>query len=227
MWFRRDLRLRDHPALRTAADNGAVLGLFVLDPALWRSAGPARRAWLAATLRSLDESMGGRLCVRLGRPVVGGAADGRAGRAPTRSTSPTTSLPTGEPATGPWSRRSRITSQGVATGHAVRRRSRHGRERFRQSLQGVHAVQQGLAQPRLGRPAARPAQRRVGRRPRTTSGSRRCSTRRCARHPTGCRRPARTPHGAASARSWTATSTRTTTCATTPAPTGPRDSRPT
>ena len=66
MWFRRDLRLRDHPALRAAADNGPVLGLFVLDPALWGGAGPARRAWLAASLRSLDESMGGRLCVRLG-----------------------------------------------------------------------------------------------------------------------------------------------------------------
>src|SRR5687768_10922527 len=68
MWFRRDLRLRDNPALRAAAEHGPVLGLFVLDPALWRVAGPARRAWLAASLRSLDESMGGLLCVRLGRP---------------------------------------------------------------------------------------------------------------------------------------------------------------
>ncbi len=66
MWFRRDLRLRDHPALRAAAGHGPVLGLFVLDPALWRGAGAARRAWLAASLRSLDESMGGRLCIRLG-----------------------------------------------------------------------------------------------------------------------------------------------------------------
>ncbi|MET0999667.1 MAG: deoxyribodipyrimidine photo-lyase [Marmoricola sp.] len=68
MWFRRDLRLRDNPALRAAAENGSVLALFVLDPALWKGAGPARRAWLAAGLRSLDESMGGRLCIRLGRP---------------------------------------------------------------------------------------------------------------------------------------------------------------
>ncbi|MCW2808937.1 MAG: deoxyribodipyrimidine photolyase, partial [Marmoricola sp.] len=63
MWFRRDLRLRDNPALREAADHGPVLGLFVLDPGLWRNAGPARRAWLAASLRSLDESMGGHLCL--------------------------------------------------------------------------------------------------------------------------------------------------------------------
>ena len=69
MWFRRDLRLRDHPALRQAAEHGDVLGLFVLDPSLWGGAGPVRRAWLAATLRSLDDSMGGRLCIRVGRPA--------------------------------------------------------------------------------------------------------------------------------------------------------------
>ncbi len=66
MWFRRDLRLRDNPALRAAAGAGSVLGLFVLDPALWENAGPARRAWLAANLRSLDDSMGGRLSIRIG-----------------------------------------------------------------------------------------------------------------------------------------------------------------
>ncbi len=66
MWFRRDLRLRDNPALREAAGAGPVLGLFVLDQALWDNAGPARRAWLAANLRSLDDSMDGRLCLRIG-----------------------------------------------------------------------------------------------------------------------------------------------------------------
>jgi deoxyribodipyrimidine photo-lyase len=70
MWFRRDLRLRDNPALRLATEHGSVLGLFVLDPALWGTAGPGRRAWLAAGLRSLDQSMGGRLCVRLGQPAT-------------------------------------------------------------------------------------------------------------------------------------------------------------
>ncbi|MEQ6903271.1 deoxyribodipyrimidine photo-lyase [Nocardioides sp. YIM 152588] len=69
LWFRRDLRLRDHPALTAAAD-GPVAGLFVLDPVLWRGAGDARRAWLAACLRALDEAMGGRLIVRLGDPAV-------------------------------------------------------------------------------------------------------------------------------------------------------------
>ena len=69
LWFRRDLRLRDHPALTRAVERGPVIGLFVIDPGLWSNAGPARRAWLAASLRSLDESMGGRLCVRTGRPT--------------------------------------------------------------------------------------------------------------------------------------------------------------
>ena len=70
LWFRRDLRLRDHPALREAAAEGPVLGLFVLDPVLWNGGGPARRAWLAANLRALDESMDGRLCVRFGDPAT-------------------------------------------------------------------------------------------------------------------------------------------------------------
>ncbi len=70
LWFRRDLRLGDHPALLAAAreGGGAVLGLFVLDDRLLAGAGPTRRAYLAATLRSLDESMGGALVLRRGAP---------------------------------------------------------------------------------------------------------------------------------------------------------------
>ncbi|WP_435201788.1 cryptochrome/photolyase family protein [Janibacter sp. GS2] len=69
LWFRRDLRLRDHPALHEAAGRGDVLPLFVIDPSLWKPSGGAKLAWLAATLRSLDESMDGRLVVRLGDPA--------------------------------------------------------------------------------------------------------------------------------------------------------------
>src|SRR4051794_22336303 len=54
MWFRRDLRLADNPALVAAATDGPVLPLFVLDPMLWGPAGPSRRAHLAASLRALD-----------------------------------------------------------------------------------------------------------------------------------------------------------------------------
>ena len=75
LWFRRDLRLADQPALLAAADAGpgGVLALFVLDPALWRPAGPARRAYLLDSLVALDASMqatGGRLHVRHGDPSV-------------------------------------------------------------------------------------------------------------------------------------------------------------
>src|SRR4051812_49741160 len=72
MWFRRDLRLGDNPALLEAVADGPVLPLFVLDPALWGPAGPSRRAYLAASLRSLDQqlrSQQGRLSVVHGDPV--------------------------------------------------------------------------------------------------------------------------------------------------------------
>ncbi|MBA2955801.1 deoxyribodipyrimidine photo-lyase [Nocardioides sp. MAH-18] len=67
-WFRRDLRLSDNPALLAAAADGPVLPLFVLDPALWRPAGPARRCYLTASLRSLDAAVGG-LTLLEGDPV--------------------------------------------------------------------------------------------------------------------------------------------------------------
>ena len=72
MWFRRDLRLADNPALVEACADGEVLPLFVLDPALWGPAGPSRKAYLAASLRALDASLeqrGARLQVVRGNPV--------------------------------------------------------------------------------------------------------------------------------------------------------------
>lgn len=72
MWFRRDLRLSDNPALLEAAADGPVLPLFVLDPALWGPAGPGRRGYLAASLHALDGSLrqrGTGLSVVRGDPV--------------------------------------------------------------------------------------------------------------------------------------------------------------
>lgn len=69
LWFRRDLRLADHPALDAAAGHLGVVPLFVLDPALLGPAGGPRIAFLYRCLRALDESMGGRLVVRTGDPV--------------------------------------------------------------------------------------------------------------------------------------------------------------
>ena len=70
IWFRRDLRLRDLPTLLSAADTSDdALALFVVDPALLRPSGAARRAFLAGCLRALDDDLGGRLLIRAGDPV--------------------------------------------------------------------------------------------------------------------------------------------------------------
>ena len=71
LWFRRDLRLGDNPALRLALEDGPVLPLFVVDPRLWRVTGAPRRAYLAASLRSLAAGLrgiGGSLGVSEGDP---------------------------------------------------------------------------------------------------------------------------------------------------------------
>ena len=108
MWFRRDLRLSDNPALLSAvaasgADNApehdrsaghdaghdadhdadrGVVPLFVLDPALSRSAGLPRRAYLAASLTDLGSRIGG-LQLRRGDPVQEVVAVARAASART------------------------------------------------------------------------------------------------------------------------------------------------
>lgn len=67
MWFRRDLRVRDNPALLAAVSDGPVTALFVVDPAIWSTAGPARRAWLAANVLALAERI--PLTIRYGDPL--------------------------------------------------------------------------------------------------------------------------------------------------------------
>lgn len=89
VWFRRDLRLHDHPALWDAAARGArLVPLFVVDPALWDASrtAPIRRWFLAGSLAALDASLrelGSRLIVRSGRaedvvPAVARAASAAA-----------------------------------------------------------------------------------------------------------------------------------------------------
>jgi deoxyribodipyrimidine photo-lyase len=76
VWFRRDLRVADHPALLAAlAAADQVVPVFVVDRALLdgRTSGPNRRAFLHGALRSLArdlEALGGRLLVREGDPVT-------------------------------------------------------------------------------------------------------------------------------------------------------------
>ncbi|MGM1064224.1 cryptochrome/photolyase family protein [Saccharothrix sp. Mg75] len=70
VWFRRDLRTADHPALLAAAGRARrAVGLFVLDPVLLKASGPRRVEFLHRCLRSLDAQLGGRLVVLAGDPV--------------------------------------------------------------------------------------------------------------------------------------------------------------
>jgi deoxyribodipyrimidine photo-lyase len=94
VWFRDDLRLRDHPALHAASKTGApVICLYVLDEtsdALCgggaRPLGGAARWWLAQSLRALQNSLkavGASLVLRKGpaAPIIAGLArETRAGK---------------------------------------------------------------------------------------------------------------------------------------------------
>ncbi|MEY3100918.1 MAG: hypothetical protein RL435_64, partial [Actinomycetota bacterium] len=70
MWFRRDLRLSDHPALSDAiANSEAIIPLFILDEKLISHAGSKRLAYMGNSLRALDESLGNKLHIRVGDQV--------------------------------------------------------------------------------------------------------------------------------------------------------------
>ena len=70
LWFRRDLRLSDNPALVEAVrEADEVVALFCLDPALLGPSGAPRRAFLHRSLRALDQAIGGNLVLRTGDPV--------------------------------------------------------------------------------------------------------------------------------------------------------------
>jgi len=69
-WFRRDLRLADNPALLASLDEAEeVIPLFIMDDAIAERAGAHRRAYLAASLTALNESLGGALHLISGDPV--------------------------------------------------------------------------------------------------------------------------------------------------------------
>jgi deoxyribodipyrimidine photo-lyase len=74
MWFRRDLRLSDNPALLAAgADGDEVVPLFVVDPT-FSSSGAVRLAYLHDVLSALDDSIrsvsGAGLVIRHGDPTA-------------------------------------------------------------------------------------------------------------------------------------------------------------
>ena len=75
VWFRRDLRLHDHPPLVEAlAEHERVIPLYVLDPRLLhgRFASPNRTQYLLDCLSALDGELrerGAKLVVRIGDPA--------------------------------------------------------------------------------------------------------------------------------------------------------------
>jgi deoxyribodipyrimidine photo-lyase len=72
VWFRRDLRLADNPALHAAIESGArIIPVFIWSPdedAPW-APGTASRWWLHHSLQRLDADLrdrGSRLIIRQG-----------------------------------------------------------------------------------------------------------------------------------------------------------------
>jgi deoxyribodipyrimidine photo-lyase len=70
MWFRRDLRINDHPALLAAVESSdEVIPLFILDKAQIKEAGAKLLAYMGQSLKSLDESLGNNLHIIEGDQV--------------------------------------------------------------------------------------------------------------------------------------------------------------
>ena len=70
IWFRRDLRINDHPALAAAIESAnQVIPLFILDKTQINEAGEKLLAYMGQSLRALDESLGNRLHIIEGDQV--------------------------------------------------------------------------------------------------------------------------------------------------------------
>ena len=70
IWFRRDLRVSDHPALLAAiSESDEIVPVFILDPKLIKTAGSKRLAYLGQSLHHLDDSLGNNLNVIAGDQV--------------------------------------------------------------------------------------------------------------------------------------------------------------
>ena len=204
LWLRRDLRRGDLPALGAAHDaardgdeQGEVAVVFVLDPALWRGAGDARRAWLAESIKAADAAYDGRLCVREGDPVtvlpqLAAEARRRFGaRLPRDHPSGSPPRPQGRCRTGrggcPLGRDRFPVCRGA--GFDEQRRGR--------ALQGLHAVLPRVARARL----AGAGHRAQGTAARAACAptSRRCSTLKEAREAADLPEPARGRRGGCAA----------------------------
>ena len=75
VWFKRDLRLQDHPALAFAAARGRILPVYVVEPEYWAQPDSAARHWAFAVecltdLRDALAAQGLPLVVRSGDAVA-------------------------------------------------------------------------------------------------------------------------------------------------------------
>lgn len=75
VWFKRDLRVTDHPALTLAAGRGAVLPLYIVEPEYWALPDTSARQWSftaesLADLRDRLGALGAPLVVRTGDAVT-------------------------------------------------------------------------------------------------------------------------------------------------------------
>jgi deoxyribodipyrimidine photo-lyase len=75
VWFKRDLRVADHPPLARAAALGRVLPLYIVEPGLWAEPDAAARQWdfaaeSLADLRADLALLGAPLVVRVGEAVT-------------------------------------------------------------------------------------------------------------------------------------------------------------
>jgi deoxyribodipyrimidine photo-lyase len=70
IWFRRDLRINDHPALLAAIESSAqVIPLFILDKKQIQEAGAKLLSYMGQSLRALDQSLDNRLHIIEGDQV--------------------------------------------------------------------------------------------------------------------------------------------------------------
>ena len=70
MWFRKDLRLHDNPALEAAAKNADVFPIYIYDKidSEERDLGSASKVWLYNSLKALNLSIGDKLHYYSGNP---------------------------------------------------------------------------------------------------------------------------------------------------------------
>ena len=67
VWFKRDLRVKDHQPLQQALLRGPVLPLYVVEPELWQQQDASERQWLFCRESLLDLRLA---LAELGQPLL-------------------------------------------------------------------------------------------------------------------------------------------------------------